>query len=400
MVGIGAGRTRRSLRNRSTASPPRWRVATAPTSTCARRPRLQDLDLRAPRVAPPAGAGRDLLRRPWPTGPGTPTASRTATSCGASAATSQPARRRRVPRDEADVVALLDWCAGAGDRRHPLRRRLVGRRRRRGRRLGDGLRRRGVASTSPALDRVRRDRPHVAGGAHPGRRPRARRSRTSCARTGSRCATSRSRSSSRRSAGGSRRARAATTPPCTRTSTTSWSRCGSSRRAGISESRRLPGLGRGPVARPAVPRLRGHARHHHRGVDAAPGPPPLEGVGGRALRRLRRRRRPRCARSRSRACSRPTAGCSIPARRCCRPGADGSAAVLVLGFESADHPVDAWMARAVELCADHGGDVPRRCDQLGPTAAEAATRAPARQTWRNAFLRAPVRPRRAGRRWA
>ena len=30
-------------------------------------------------------------------------------------------------------------------------------------------------------------------------------------------------------------------------------------------------------------------------------------------------------------------------------------AVLVLGFESADHPLDAWMARALELCADHGG---------------------------------------------
>ncbi len=29
--------------------------------------------------------------------------------------------------------------------------------------------------------------------------------------------------------------------------------------------------------------------------------------------------------------------------------------VLVLGFESADHPLDAWMARALELCADHGG---------------------------------------------
>ena len=29
--------------------------------------------------------------------------------------------------------------------------------------------------------------------------------------------------------------------------------------------------------------------------------------------------------------------------------------VLVLGFESADHPLDAWMARALELVADHGG---------------------------------------------
>ncbi len=34
-------------------------------------------------------------------------------------------------------------------------------------------------------------------------------------------------------------------------------------------------------------------------------------------------------------------------------------AVLVLGFESADHPLDAWMARALELCADHGGAAER-----------------------------------------
>ena len=32
--------------------------------------------------------------------------------------------------------------------------------------------------------------------------------------------------------------------------------------------------------------------------------------------------------------------------------------LLVLGFESADHPVDAWIERAVELCRDHGGEVP------------------------------------------
>jgi alkyldihydroxyacetonephosphate synthase len=36
---------------------------------------------------------------------------------------------------------------------------------------------------------------------------------------------------------------------------------------------------------------------------------------------------------------------------------DGSS-VLLLGFESADHAVDAWAARAVELVADHGGEVP------------------------------------------
>src|SRR5208282_5188526 len=37
---------------------------------------------------------------------------------------------------------------------------------------------------------------------------------------------------------------------------------------------------------------------------------------------------------------------------------DGTQAILVLAFESADHNVDAWMARALECCADHGGKIP------------------------------------------
>src|SRR5215475_1585004 len=36
----------------------------------------------------------------------------------------------------------------------------------------------------------------------------------------------------------------------------------------------------------------------------------------------------------------------------------GDAAILVLGFESADHPLDPWMARALELCRDAGGSAP------------------------------------------
>ena len=34
---------------------------------------------------------------------------------------------------------------------------------------------------------------------------------------------------------------------------------------------------------------------------------------------------------------------------------DGSVAIMVLAFESGDHPLDAWMKRALECCADHGG---------------------------------------------
>ena len=57
----------------------------------------------------------------------------------------------------------------------------------------------------------------------------------------------------------------------------------------------------------------------------------------------------------------------------------GRHALLVLGFESTDHSVDAAMARALELCAAHGGDATggRRggSDAVG--------------SWREAFLGAP-----------
>jgi alkyldihydroxyacetonephosphate synthase len=59
---------------------------------------------------------------------------------------------------------------------------------------------------------------------------------------------------------------------------------------------------------------------------------------------------------------------------------DGSHALLVLGFESVDHPVDASMTRALEICAEHGGDAPQGGDRGGSDAVGA---------WREAFLGAP-----------
>jgi alkyldihydroxyacetonephosphate synthase len=59
-------------------------------------------------------------------------------------------------------------------------------------------------------------------------------------------------------------------------------------------------------------------------------------------------------------------------------GATTEGALLVLGFESADHPVEAWMHRALELCRDHDGAGEAR--ESGGDAAGA---------WREAFLRAP-----------
>jgi alkyldihydroxyacetonephosphate synthase len=65
---------------------------------------------------------------------------------------------------------------------------------------------------------------------------------------------------------------------------------------------------------------------------------------------------------------------------------DGSS-VLLIGFESADHPLGAWLARAVELAADHGGQV-----VAGPTEStrtDDTSRTGAAGAWRQAFLDAP-----------
>jgi alkyldihydroxyacetonephosphate synthase len=61
-------------------------------------------------------------------------------------------------------------------------------------------------------------------------------------------------------------------------------------------------------------------------------------------------------------------------------------ALLVLGFESAHHPLDPWIASAVELVRDHGGDVVDgpRTSGGGEGAREGGAGA-----WRQAFLQAP-----------
>jgi alkyldihydroxyacetonephosphate synthase len=57
---------------------------------------------------------------------------------------------------------------------------------------------------------------------------------------------------------------------------------------------------------------------------------------------------------------------------------DGSHALLVLGFEAADHDVEPFMSLALECCGDHGGSWERR-GQRGDSVG----------TWRETFLRAP-----------
>jgi alkyldihydroxyacetonephosphate synthase len=69
---------------------------------------------------------------------------------------------------------------------------------------------------------------------------------------------------------------------------------------------------------------------------------------------------------------------------------DGRAAILVLAFESADHPLQPWMARALELVTDHGGRyddsaVARSMSDEG----SGEHRTGAAGAWREAFLRMP-----------
>ena len=65
-------------------------------------------------------------------------------------------------------------------------------------------------------------------------------------------------------------------------------------------------------------------------------------------------------------------------------GGGGEAALLVLGFESADHALDAWIERAVQICREHGGKVPDDAVRTR-TDGEASREGPG-GTWRNSFV--------------
>jgi len=56
--------------------------------------------------------------------------------------------------------------------------------------------------------------------------------------------------------------------------------------------------------------------------------------------------------------------------------------VLILGFESADHPVDAWMARAMECAHDHKGFLPEES-----LSAKDDPHGGAAGRWRQAFIK-------------
>ena len=243
-----------------------------------------------------------------------------------------------------------------------------------------------------------RDRPAQPGGPHPGRRPRARPRGPAPARTASPCATTPSRFEFS-TLGGWLATRAGGHFATVYTHIDDL--CESMRvvtptgRHRVAAAARVGGRA---LARPAVPRVRGRPRRHHRGVDAPPGPPPVEGLGrGRVPRPGPRGRRgagtgpvgavpgqlPAARRRRGDAVGHP-----VPRRR-------GPA-----GARASSRPTTRWtwaMARALELCRDHGGTLPgrppshrrRRAGRRHSAARDTAGRDGAAGEWRNSFLRAP-----------
>ena len=152
---------------------------------------------------------------------------------------------------------------------------------------------------------------------------------------------------------------------------------------GVLETRRLPGSGAGPSPdrlfigsegilgviteawmrlqdRPALPRRRrGAVRRFLR----------------RRARRARDRARPGCIPSNCRI---------LDPQEAYNTGAgDGSVAIMVLAFESGDHALDAWMARALRMLRRSW----RRAGSSGN--AGDAHREGAAGQWRNAFIRMP-----------
>ena len=69
-------------------------------------------------------------------------------------------------------------------------------------------------------------------------------------------------------------------------------------------------------------------------------------------------------------------------------GAAHERALLVLGFESAHHPLDSWLQLAIECCRDYGGELQGEPRIRAPGSGDDG-RGEAEGAWRGAFLRAP-----------
>lgn len=150
--------------------------------------------------------------------------------------------------------------------------------------------------------------------------------------------------------------------------------------SGSLESRRLPGSGAGPspdrlflgsegaLGFVTSAWMRLQARPVHRATRSVHFDDFLEGA--EAVRRL------------SQSGLYPTNCRLIDAKEAMMNGiGNGSKHLLIVGFESADHPVGAWMERALEIVSDAGGSV--------QAAREQKTDQGQAGDWRNQFIRAP-----------
>ena len=165
---------------------------------------------------------------------------------------------------------------------------------------------------------------------------------------------------------------------------------------GPMESRRLPGSGAGPSPDRLVAGSEGilgviseawmrlQDRPAHKATAAIPFDSFASGVA--AARRL------------AQSSLWPT-NCRLldPGEAAANAGGAGEA-ILVLGFESAHEPVDADIRAALEICADSGGDVSAGARISGPPGsgsagetsdAQSASAPHPAESWRSAFLRAP-----------
>jgi alkyldihydroxyacetonephosphate synthase len=78
-----------------------------------------------------------------------------------------------------------------------------------------------------------------------------------------------------------------------------------------------------------------------------------------------------------------------PAEAMLNAGVLTGASVLALAFESADHPVNAWLDRGVEIIQTHGGTLPHPAIVSDTADATSATGADSAAIWKSAFIRMP-----------
>ena len=156
--------------------------------------------------------------------------------------------------------------------------------------------------------------------------------------------------------------------------------------AGLVETRRLPASGAGPdpnrlligsegalgIITAAWVRVRPRPRWRAGGSARFPDFP----AGARALRAL--------AQS-----GLEPANCRLvdPLEALVNGAGDGSSALVIVGFESADHPLDAWATRAEECVKEYGGTI--EGDWGCTEQASAADRGGPAAAWRGSFMRAP-----------